>query len=148
MRKPENLTVHCRIGSLETLARSRKTTANVHCRIGSLEIYRLPQRDVFVVHCRIGSLERCHIPFLWQCHVHCRIGSLESTFIFLIISSVSSLPHRQLRKSPPTESKLRGSSLPHRQLKITVRLKPSEDGFKDLSQSKSHLPARAESASI
>ncbi len=51
------ISVHCRIGSLETIALIEKLKVKVHCRIGSLENKKAPAARFLVVHCRIGSLE-------------------------------------------------------------------------------------------
>ena len=54
----DRVSVHCRIGSLETTDYSIDSIDVVHCRIGSLEIIRSFHSPQSTVHCRIGSLEK------------------------------------------------------------------------------------------
>ena len=49
--------VHCRVGSLETMASIIKPCKHVHCRVGSLEIAERNRVVLESVHCRVGSLE-------------------------------------------------------------------------------------------
>ena len=50
--------VHCRIGSLESVAYATALVYCVHCRIGSLEIKGSTSEMLRTVHCHIGSLEK------------------------------------------------------------------------------------------
>ena len=49
---------HCRIGSLESFARTLKMVMKDHCRIGSLENDVMNMSPDKADHCRIGSLEK------------------------------------------------------------------------------------------
>ena len=52
--------VHCRVGSLENVAKFSPQHTRVHCRVGSLEIGRRLKGETRCVHCRVGSLEIKH----------------------------------------------------------------------------------------
>ena len=53
-----NISVNCRIGSLESKLDIKGAAGDVNCRIGSLEIQIYSSRPRGTVNCRIGSLER------------------------------------------------------------------------------------------
>ena len=92
---------HCRIGSLEILGKSDKTTYIDHCRIGSLEIVLNAEAIIFMDHCRIGSLEIQILIQSVDALDHCRIGSLEIRALLRRFGIRRSLPHRQLRNLDP-----------------------------------------------
>ena len=69
--------VHCRTGSLETLAFCFERVKQVHCRTGSLEMRRHFRLASLLVHCRTGSLEMSESVKIINSRVHCRTGSLE-----------------------------------------------------------------------
>ncbi len=72
----------------------------VHCRTGSLEKRAVQHTRLITVHCRTGSLEILMEKPLSLIVVHCRTGSLETTGVMYEWKDKSSLPHRQLRKTP------------------------------------------------
>ncbi len=91
-KQPKASRVHCRIGSLETLAILFLRLDLVHSRIGSLEKALTRQHKPGLVHCRTGSLEIFH-PLVdgVEC-VHCRTGSLGSLppdYVYLDIGNVA-----------------------------------------------------------
>ena len=72
------LQVDCRIGSLESCRRCRRSSLSVDCRIGSLENNQSVVCVLLRVDCRIGSLEINAGMALAYLSVDCRIGSLET----------------------------------------------------------------------
>ena len=70
--------VHCRIGSSESLGYVRRNSNFVHCRIGSSETENSPFLQGASVHCRIGSSEKFAAGIGAAVAVHCRIGSSEN----------------------------------------------------------------------